>query len=575
MLYGPKGEPLLHKKAKAPHLGPAYGDWADRDNVLNQMPGAAVLQFDLSRLTYADLRAMRYHPQINASLALLTFMIHGVEWRIECADKKIQQKVEENVRDIWTRLVRGLSQAFWAGFSPNVLEYENNSQDDGLPIVVSKVKDLFPEDCSVHWKTVEGAIPPGSAATIPPKLKVYDGIDQWGAPGPIPPDHTLWYPLLMENGDYTGRKLLKACFTPWYFSTLIHLFANRYYERFGEPTPIGRAPFDEEIEQEGGGTISGKAAMEMILRNLRNRGTVTLPSDRDPVTKEFDYMIEYLESQMRGADFERYLSRLDEEMSLGLFTPLLMLKTGDVGSNNLGVQHTQTWLWMCNAVVGDMAEYITRYVTERLKAINYTPKAPICRWVPRPMGKESVETLRAVAVELIRSNKARPDLDELGQAMGLTLREVREVTKPDPAAPDPLNPGQQTQQVDGVQRDARQRTERVRSGAPRGVGEARATGRSILNRAQQQIEKAFREGTFAEGFMPALGHERRFQSSLEAEGFTAEEARTLTESFYASLNSWLQMNISFGAEEFGTASDFVALFGRKIDTLIEQVTDGK
>ena len=51
----------------------------------------------------------------------------------------------------------------------------------------------------------------------------------------------------MENGNYYGRKLLNACFTPWYFSTLIHLFANRYYERFGEPIPIGRAPFDEDV----------------------------------------------------------------------------------------------------------------------------------------------------------------------------------------------------------------------------------------------------------------------------------------------------------------------------------------
>jgi hypothetical protein len=51
----------------------------------------------------------------------------------------------------------------------------------------------------------------------------------------------------MQNGDYYGKKLLRPAFTSWFFSMLVHLFANRYYERFGEPTPVGRAPFDDEI----------------------------------------------------------------------------------------------------------------------------------------------------------------------------------------------------------------------------------------------------------------------------------------------------------------------------------------
>jgi hypothetical protein len=52
---------------------------------------------------------------------------------------------------------------------------------------------------------------------------------------------------------------------------------------------------------------------------------------------------------MRGADFERYMTRLDEEMSIGLFTPILLLRTADVGSYNLGQGHMQIYLWMLNA----------------------------------------------------------------------------------------------------------------------------------------------------------------------------------------------------------------------------------
>lgn len=571
-LLGPTGRPIssamFHKKDKAPHLGPAFGDWAGRDIAWNQMPGGAVLQFDVSTLTLADFRAMRSHPQINASLSLLSFILHQIDWSIECEDKKIATAVEENMREVWSRLIRGLSQSFWAGYSPCIFEYENNPHD-GLDIKITKVKDLYPEDCSVHWKEVEGALPPGSpTGSIPPKLKIYDGMKQFGAARPIPPEFTLWYPLLMSNGNYYGTKLLSACFTPWYFSTLIHLFANRYYERFGEPTPVGRAPFDEEIIGPDGTAMNGKLVMETILMNLRNRGTVTLPSDRNPVTNDYDYTLDYMESQMRGADFERYLSRLDEEISLGLFTPLLMLKTGDVGSNNLGVQHTQTWLWMLNALAADLAEYITRYMTERLKGINFGPNKPICRWVPRPLGKENTETLRAIVTELIRKDKVKPDVTEMGEALGMTFTEIKQVTQPDPAL---TLPGQQQQDGNVVRLDDRQRTERDRSrgGQPRGVGEARATGRQINNRLRPQIERAFRDGTFGPEWRPDFGYRRRFQAGLESDGYSESDAARITGEVYEDLDRWIGHATKVPADEFGTANDFSEIFSRRFDEVLD------
>ena len=162
-------------------------------------------------------------------------------------------------------------------------------------------------------------------------------VDQWRTRGGIhrhvPPENCFWYALLMESGDHYGRKLLKPAFPSWFFSQIIHLYVNRYFERFGEPIPVGRAPFDAEIDDGSGGTISGKAAMENVLEGIRNRAIVTLPSDRTNNPQggktDYEFTIEYLESQMRGADFERYLQRLDEEMSLGIFTPVLLYRTAD------------------------------------------------------------------------------------------------------------------------------------------------------------------------------------------------------------------------------------------------------
>ncbi len=565
-LLGPNGHPIeTYKKASPPKLGPAFGDWAGRDVIFNQLPGGAILQFDLSALTLADYRAMRYNPQINASLSVLTFMLHQIDWWVECEDRKIATLVEDNLRMVWTRLIRGMSQALWAGYSPMVIEWENNVNERRIEI--SKFKDLVPEDCDVHWKEVPGYAPPGR---IPPKYKIYDGIRQHGAHYPIPKENTFWFPLLMENGDYYGRKLLKSAFAPWYFSTLIHLFANRYYERFGEPTPIGRAPFDTDVINADGTTTNGRAHMEQIIMNLRNRGVVILPSDTIPGTTgnngrpAYEYEIEYLESQMRGADFERYMARLDEEMSLAVFTPILLMRSGDVGSNNLGVQHTQTFLWLLNALAGDMKEYIDRYVCERLKAYNFSEKSPRVEWKYKKMGKESTETVRSIITQLVRNDKVKVNLDELGMALGMSVTEVRTVQE-DPADPAGDGDGSET---DPDTRDRGARDDK--DGGRRGVGEPRATGKSISARIRSQVEKSWREGSFGKGFTPSMGYRRRFEESLRAEGF-GDASTVLATRVYSQCERWIADAAELGMSEYNGPADFMAMFERMLESQIDDL----
>lgn len=565
MLLGPSGQPLQSfKKDKPIALGPSFGNWLERDVVWGEMPGGAILQFDLSRLTLADYRAMRHHPQINACLSLLTFMLHQVDWHIECEDKKIADETEDILRLVWTRLVRALSQAFWAGFSPTVIEFENNVQQRRVEI--SKFKDLLPEECTVHWKLVEGGYAPPNHPK--PKFRVFDGIDQWGAPFPIPAENSLWYPLLMENGNYYGRQLLKAAFAPWYFSMLIHLFANRYFERFGEPLPIGRADFEDEFTDPNDSTkkITGKEVMEQALQRLRSRATVTLPSDAQTApgsnTAKYRYDIEYLESQMRGADFERYLSRLDEEMSLALFTPLLLMRNADVGSHNLGVQHTQTWLWMLNALVGDMKEYIDRYVLQRLKAYNFSPNAPRVEWKPKKMGKENQETLRAIISELVSQEKIGFDLTEIGEALGMTVKQVRVVKSETDTGEDD----------DRVGRPERTSAD---DDGPRGVGEPRATGREVSARVSGQVQNAWKEKRFGASYKPTLGFSKRFVSAFQAEGHSPSDAERLTQTLYSRMDAWMEDAIGMGTEAYSGPSDFMAMFDRALDTQIEALCSGR
>lgn len=481
------------KARPTPITGEAFGSWSGRDQFMYDLPGGGYVQFDLSKLTLADFRGMKTHYQVNASLSLLTFMIHQSEWHIECDQKKIADHVEANVRKVWSRLVRALSQAFWAGYSPNVLQWEND--DKTSTVQLEKIKDLIPEECDINWKEVAGYVPPDRRPAVAPKFKVYDGIRQIGAPWPIPVRNSLWYPLLMENGNMYGRQLLKAAYTPYFFSMLMHLFANRYYERFGEPVPIGRAPWDSEVDI-GGARVRGNEAMKSILQNLRNRSTVVLPADIDTETKEFDYQIEYLESQMRGADFERYMTRLDEEISLALFTPLLMMRTADVGSYNLGVGHTQVYLWLLNAILADITEYVDKYVLSPMVDFNFGERAPRAQIVFRKLGTKNEDTIRAIITELIRKGAAKVDVVELGESLGMRVDEVEVVTEPVPAPeedpeqdPDP----DQDPTKDDPKKDTR--IGRNRPKAPKGVQKTSRVLDLIHGRVMGQVQKAEREGS--------------------------------------------------------------------------------
>lgn len=548
-LYGPKGEILQSdfKKGAPPKTGPAFGAWAGRDITYMQMPGGSLLGFDLSKLEVSDFRVMRDHYQVNASLAVLSFMQHQSEWHIECENKKIADACEEDLRIVWTPLNRALATANWSGYSPNVLQWDNDLQNN--TVVLSKIKDLIPEECAVKWKEVDGWAPPGGAV---PKYKVYDGFKQFGSPYPVPPENTLWYPLLMENGDYYGRKLLRPAFISWYFSILVHLFANRYYERFGEPVPIGRASFEDEVTVDGK-QVRGNEYMLSILQQLRNRSVVVLPNDKTDFGNsraEYDYDIEYLESQMRGADFERYMTRLDEEISIGLFTPILLLRTADVGSYNLGVGHMQMYLWMLNAMNNDRKQYIDEYILSRMADYKFSPNAPRPKIKFRKLGNQNAELLRTLMSELTRAGKVKFDYRELGEMAGMTLEEI-EGTVDQPAETDP-------QEDDRIGRPDRKEDGDTTNDP--GFARASATASEILARVAPQVIKGFKNNLFGAGFTVNMGFKKRMDQILNETGsdISADE-------MYSRMDNWFADAVSVGQNAYAGPEQFMGMFEKVLE----------
>lgn len=547
-LLGPNGKPIFNKKDSPPKLGEAFAPWAGRDQDFFRLPGGGLVQFDLSKLELSDFRTMTDHYQVNSSLAVLSFMQHQSDWHIECEDKKIADACEAQMRGIWTTLNRSMAQANWAGYAPNALDWENNTNE--RVVEITKVKDLNPEECEVNWKLVKGWAPPGITR---PNFKVYDGIKYYPQPGwPIPVENTFWYPLLMENGNYYGRKLLRPAFQSWFFSILLHLFANRYFERFGEPTPIGRAPFDEEISLTDGTRKFGNDYLLDILKQLRNRSVVVLPNDRTQMSDsqfEYDYQIEYLESQMRGADFERYLTRLDEEISLAMFTPILLMRTADVGSYNLGVGHMQMYLWMLNAMNDDRAMYINKYILNKFTNYNFSPNAPRPKIIFRKMGNTDTDLIKQLLVALVSGDKVKPDLNELGKLAGLSLTEVRQTV-------------QKTAENGGQE-----------NGVPetQNYSEVRSVLNDIIARVRPQVEAAFREHRFGPQTRLSMGYKKRFEAAFEVEG--VYPAGILTDEFYGRMDGWIKVAVSLGEREYSGPEAFMGIFEKALRGEFDRTVD--
>jgi hypothetical protein len=577
-LLGPNGSPISSadfKKAAPPKTGDAFGPWAGRDVSYATLPGGGIVQFDLSKLTLSDYRSMRDHYQVNASLAVLSFMQHQSDWHIECDDKKLRDLCTDMLQSNWTQLNRSMSTANWSGYSPNVLEWDNVDR----AVTITKVKDLIPEECAVNWKQVEGWAPPNH---IKPKFKKYDGIKQFGQQWPTPVENSFWYPMLMENGDYYGRKLLRPAFQSWFFSILVHLFANRYYERFGEPTPIGRAPFDEDVVVDGK-SVSGNSYMLTLLQQLRNRSVVVLPSDKSQGSNgnmDFDYTIEYLESQMRGADFERYLTRLDEEISIGLFTPILLLRTADVGSYNLGVGHMQMYLWMLNAMNADRKQYIDNYMLSPMADYNSGVNASRPKIIFRKLGNTNSEMIQSIMLALVNKGMAKPDIQELGELAGMTLSEIQQTTADNTGLPGAAGvPDPNTVPGDGGSTPGTKGGQTGNdSGGSKSPAKSAASGTievtpftvadEICSRVRPQVQRAFEVGE--KDWAPDFGYHRKMATALSEAGVYGP--LEVNAKLFSRLDMWTREVSNMSDID---ASTFMTMFTELLHQEVKRAIDGQ
>lgn len=362
-------------------------------------------------ISISTYRKMRNDYQLAACLNVLTFTIQKMDWYLVGGDKKVKEFCEKSIKKVWNQLVKVMSKSFWAGYSPATKVFEYDEKLKGINY--KQIRDLAPETCRVKVD----------------KYGNFNGFKQYAGQSneqDVDPKYSLWHCNQKEDGDLYGRSMFKAAYNPWYYSEIIHLFANRYYERFGEPAVIGRAPAAESVKDSNGNNIDAIDSIRSAGEGLKSHAVLGIPSDRD---ENGNYMFDmsYLESQMRGVDFDTYLKRLDMEKSRAIFVPDLLLGTGRVGSFELGKEHKATFITGLMGMVDDYAEIIDKYITAQLVEYNFGTNTEIPEFTYLPLTKTSEDSLISIIQSYLKGNPESLDAIKLASKLGVPFKDAEEV----------------------------------------------------------------------------------------------------------------------------------------------------
>lgn len=375
------------------------------------------VKYNANSISLETYRKMSKHYQVKAAVKTIGFSLQQIDWFIKADNETVRNVSTIAVEKIWNRLIRAISKSFVYGFSPcvKILTMEKINGKDY--IVYKNIKDLKPSDCTVKVD----------------KWGNYDGFYyRKGEPlleKEVAPEYSFWYTNDMEDGNLYGQSLLEGIYKPWWFSEKLHHFANRYYERFGEPLVTGRYPSGGKAKDTSGTLKGADEAMKVIVEGIKNHSSVTIPSDKDE-KGNFLYDLSYLESQMRGYDFENYFKRLDMEIFRGILIPSLMFGGESGGSYALGSAQMSSFYVNLMGIMDNVVDYVNLYILPQIVELNFE-KNRKAKFTYQPLSADAKKNIQEMIMQIIKAGKAKPDLSQLEERSGFKLSED---TPPTPKA---------------------------------------------------------------------------------------------------------------------------------------------
>ena len=302
--------------------------------------GASIIgYFNPRRVTHKMRLLMLNDPLIAFGTAIHMGAITNLQYTVESRDPEVKAFIQAMLDRIYDDLALGGAMAIPLGWqvvekvwAVKDLLVDVETRKDGE---IGTVEKSFPnawiidETKSIDHDTIK--------LLIDPEKDAWGGVEQSrtghlsdDVQAPIGPEHVvLWsHRKQRVNGKLTGWSLLDQVYEPWWFGVAHELHTNRYFERKGDPSVIGRHP--EGVFGPDGRKIDGGDWILEQAITLRNGGAVALSSKRDD-KGQYVADLSYLQDDKRGDMFDARMEKLELRKLRGLLITDRVMAAGAGG----------------------------------------------------------------------------------------------------------------------------------------------------------------------------------------------------------------------------------------------------
>lgn len=440
---------------------------------------------------------MREDAHINLGMSVMTGIIRGLEWSIECQDDKQRVFLKYAITKIYSNLIRSLTMAMFYGFSSNELVWTREKTNLQKPnLSTSGARQTLMKETTWCITQIRDHHPSTIRAVVHPRTGDFLGISQTSLEGDLiylrKGYKLLFFGFDQEYGNWFGKSRLAPAYKHWYWGEVFLHYLARYMERRGTPPVVVRAPNGRRI-------IDGQEieAMDLGLRlgmALLENAVVTLPSEYDIKGNQL-WNIEYLNDDKRAEMFERILNYFDAAKLRGLGIPdRAMSQDMSPGGTSSGAEASRDLLMVTlSSLIHAIEDIINRHIVRPLQEVNFLDSSIVdASFVFQRPDLNRTGYIKELIVEGIREipntglPRVMPSIEAMCRLLNIPIEEV----KTQYAEPTPQQDVAQ-QQVDIAAKTADQQAKQAEQQAK--IAEQQAKAQAAGNTEQmtnKEIAKA-------------------------------------------------------------------------------------
>jgi hypothetical protein len=341
--------------------------------------------FQPKAVTINNRLVMRNDPDVAFGSAVNRGPLINAQWTVQSRDEKIKAFVDSIFRTHFRAIARSASLAIGFGYQVTEKVWKSGPVTIEIEDKIGASREVVKIPMAWTFDRFKSIDPRTVVLHVDPLTDQWDGVQQYAYLSPAMQNPTdlvgpervgLWTHAKDDNfGRLTGRAMFDQAYTDWWDKQAIGMYANRYFETKGDPTPIGRALLDSLLMPDGT-RVDGFEFIGGVLRMFKGGNGVVLPSDRDE-KGNYKYDVELKHDDKRGDQFESYLKYKSGQILQALLTPPRVggAHAGSgLGTKDAGVQQDQHAEFL-ESILYDFFDYVNEQYVNPLVIYNFGQQA--------------------------------------------------------------------------------------------------------------------------------------------------------------------------------------------------------